>query len=51
MAKPEETKGKMLSFSFRKTKDFSPKSVVNLKNKQKHIVNKSMMRKDSSGGG
>jgi hypothetical protein len=31
--------------------EFSQKSVVNLKNEQKHILNESMMRKDSSGGG
>jgi hypothetical protein len=30
---------------------FSPKSVVNLKNKHNHNVSESMMRKDSSGGG
>jgi hypothetical protein len=51
MAKPEETKGKMLSFAFRETKVFSLKNVVNLKNGQKHILSKSMMRKNSSGGG
>jgi len=34
MAKPEETRGKVLSFFFRETKVFSPKSVVNLKNEQ-----------------
>jgi hypothetical protein len=30
---------------------FAAKSVVNLKNEQKHIVNKSMIKQDSSGGG
>lgn len=51
MAKPEKTKGKMLSFAFREMKVFSLKNVVNLKNEQKHILSELMMRKNSSGGG
>jgi hypothetical protein len=51
MAKPGETKGKILFFFFREMRVFSLKNVVNLKNEQKHILSKSMMRKNSSGGG
>jgi hypothetical protein len=34
-----------------KNERFSPKSVVKLKNEQKHIVSESMMKKNLSGGG
>jgi hypothetical protein len=39
MVKLEEPKDKMLTFSFRETNGFSPKSVVKLKNEHKHILN------------
>ena len=47
----EEKHGGSVAVPLSEKGAFAAKSVVKLKNKQKHIVDKSMIKQDSSGGG